>query len=144
MQDDCLLWEIWSSLHRLQLVRLYTLHDGHHKVVRMKEFARSHLWWPNGHRDIKNFSFKCDTCQQKAHNPMKSELYPLEFLTRPLQRLHIDFAGPIFGFTWLLYADGYSKYARAIPLTTTTASSTSTALLEVFSHFGQPGTDCVK
>jgi len=104
----------------------------------MNGLARHHFWWPNLDADIENVSFMCDACQQKAHNPAKSELHPWEFPSRPWQRLHIDFAGPIFGYTWLVYVDAYSKYPGAIPLTTTTASSTTNALLEVFSHFGLP------
>lgn len=62
----------------------------------------------------------------------------MEFPIRPWQRLDIDLAGRIFGFTWLVYVDAYSKYPWAIPLTTNTAYFTATALYEVSLNFGLP------
>lgn len=52
------------------------------------------------------------------------------------QQLYIDFNGPIFEYIMLVYVDAYFKYSGAISLTTTTASSTSNALFDDFSHFG--------
>ena len=54
----------------------------------------------------------------------------------PWQRVHIDFAGPIYGYTWLIYVDAHSKYLGVVPLTSTNADSTCNALLDVFAHFG--------
>lgn len=70
-----------------------------------------------------------------AHNPTKSGLHLLEFQSRPWQRLYIDIATPIFGNTWLVYEDAYFKNPGAIVLNATTASSTYTAQLKVFSQF---------
>jgi hypothetical protein len=135
IESDCLLWGIRVVIPtQLRSSLLLSLHQGHPGVVRMKALARNHLWWPGLTQDIEETARKCDTCQQKTHDPAPVPLHPWEFPTRPWQRLHIDFAGPAFGFTWLIYVDAYSKYPGAIPLTTTTANSTCNALLEVFAH----------
>ena len=65
-------------------------------------------------------------------------LHPWEYPTHAWQLVHIDFAGPVCGYIWLIYVDANSKYPGAIPLTTTTANSTCNAVLDVFSHFGSP------
>lgn len=104
----------------------------------MKALARQHMWWPGLDSDIESTARKCYSCQQKVHDPPAATLHPWEFPQRPWQRLHIDFAGPRYGFTWLIYVDAFSKYPGAVPLSTTTANSTCSALLEVFAHFGFP------
>ena len=139
IQEDCLLWGsrvVIPKHFRRNL--LDSLHEGHPGVVRMKALARHHLWWPKVDLDIEITARKCDGCQQKTHDPTSALLHPWEFPTRPWQRIHIDFAGPKYGYTWLVYVDAHSKYPGAIPLTTTTAAATCNALLKVFSHFGFP------
>ena len=90
----------------------------------MKALARQHLRWPEVDLDIEVNAQNCDSCQQQAHNPPSVFLHPWEYPTRAWQLVHIDFAGPVFGYTWLIYVDANSKYPGAIPLTTTTANST--------------------
>ena len=139
IQDDCLLWGIRVVIPvSFNQALLASLHSGHPGVVRMKALARQHLWWPGLDRDIEETAHKCDSCQQKAHDPKPALLHPWEFPTRPWQRVHIEFAGPVYGYTWLVYVDAHSKYPGVIPLTTTTFDSTCNALLEIFSHFGLP------
>ena len=41
-------------------------------------------------------------------------LHPLKFPDRPWERLHIDLAGPYFGFMWLVVEDTYSKWPVVI------------------------------
>uniref|UniRef100_A0A1X7SQN2 Integrase catalytic domain-containing protein n=1 Tax=Amphimedon queenslandica TaxID=400682 RepID=A0A1X7SQN2_AMPQE len=54
----------------------------------------------------------------------KTPLHPQEQPTRPWQRIHLDFAGPCKGQTWLIVVDAYSKWAEVIPMTTTTSLKT--------------------
>ena len=89
----------------------------------MKALARQHLWWPGLDDEIEETAHKCDSCQQKEHDQKPALLHPWEFPTRHWQRFHVDFAGPIYGYTWLVYVDAHSKYPGVVPLTTTTADS---------------------
>ena len=104
----------------------------------MKALARQHLWWPGLNSDIEEVVRKCDSCQPKTHEPTPALFHPWEYPERPWQRVHIDFAGPIYGYLWLIYVDAHSKYPGVIPLTSTNADSTCNALLDVFAHLGFP------
>jgi len=48
IEQDCLLWGLRVVIPtRYQKDLLEELHVGHPGIVRMKEVARSYLWWPN-------------------------------------------------------------------------------------------------
>ena len=115
---------------------LASLNQAHPGVVRMKALARQHLWWPGLNSNSQEVDCKCDSCQQKTHDPTPALLHPWEYPERPWQRVRIDFADPINGYTWLIYVDAHSKYWEVIPLTSTNADSTCNALLDVCGHFG--------
>lgn len=53
-----------------------------------------------------------------------------------LERVHADLAGPVFGFSWLVLIDSYSKYPFVYQLTSTTSGILIEALKEIFSYFG--------
>ena len=52
--------------------------------------------------------------------------------------LHIDFAGPISGITYLVVVDAYSKFPEVVKMTSTTSTSTVNALRDIFSRYGLP------
>ena len=139
IQKDCLLWGasvVIPAVFRKAI--LASLHQAYPGVVRMKALARQHLWWPELTSDIEEVVHKCDSCQQKTNKPTPALLYSWKYPERPWQRVHIDFAGQIYGYTWLIYVDAHSKYSGVIPLTSTNADSTCHALLDVFAHFSFP------
>lgn len=138
MQSDCFLCRIRVVFPSMPLAGLIiTLYEGHQEVVCINSLARFHLWCPNVDKDIDNVTSQCDLYQQKALNLTKNKLLPGKFPTRPWQRINIDFAGPIFGFTWYLNDDAFFKYCGAIALTTTTVLSKFFAFLQVFLHLRQ-------
>ena len=53
-------------------------------------------------------------------------------------RLHVDFAGPINGITYLILVDAYSKWPEVVPMTSPTSSQTIMALSRLFSQHGIP------
>ena len=63
---------------------------------------------------------------------------PWTWLTRPWQRLHIDFASPFLGKSFLIIVDAHSKWPEAIPMMTTTAEKTIAELRRVFTTHGLP------
>ena len=58
--------------------------------------------------------------------------------TRPWQRIHVDFAGPLNGQMFLLVVDAKSKWIEVFPMSSTTASMTILALRFLFATHGLP------
>ncbi|KAL5493753.1 hypothetical protein EMCRGX_G014975 [Ephydatia muelleri] len=58
--------------------------------------------------------------------------------TEPWQRIHIDYAGPFEGSSWLVVVDAFSKWIEIKPQRSTTTSGTVKALREIFCRFGLP------
>ncbi|KAK2141409.1 hypothetical protein LSH36_1107g00005 [Paralvinella palmiformis] len=52
--------------------------------------------------------------------------------------IHVDFAGPVSGHTYLVIADVYSKYPEIVKMKNTTSSVTIKVLPERFSRYGVP------
>ena len=63
---------------------------------------------------------------------------PLDWLTRPWTRVHLDFAGPFLGFMYLVLVDATSKWLEVHPMQTITASKTIEVLRSIFATHGLP------
>lgn len=63
-------------------------------------------------------------------------MHPWERRRRPWQRLHIDYAGPFLGHSYLILVDAYSKWPEVIPFQATTSLSTIRALMLLFATHG--------
>ncbi|GFW21110.1 uncharacterized protein K02A2.6 [Trichonephila clavipes] len=64
------------------------------------------------------------------------ELGPL--LSMPWERIHVDFAGPIFEHTFFLIVDAHSKWLEVYPMKVTTTKKTIECLRDSFARFGLP------
>ena len=92
---------------------LEQLHQSLPGMARMKNIARSMVWWPGIDTDIETKVQSCTQCKQNQKNPAKSPLQPWKWPEEPWSRLHIDHAGPFLGKTFLLYSGRCSlKVAR--------------------------------
>ena len=60
------------------------------------------------------------------------------FPSTPWSGIHVDFAGPVSGHTYLVIADVYSKYPEIVKMKNTTSSVTIKVLPERFSRYGVP------
>lgn len=121
---------------RSQIV--HQLHKSHPGIVRMKNLARSYVYWPNIDKQIENFVRSCSQCAQAAKLPPKTTLSSWPIPTRPWQRIHIDFAGPLKSAYFLLMIDAYSKWPEIVRTTSLSASTTLKILRSSFSRFGLP------
>ena len=65
-------------------------------------------------------------------------LHPWIWPSRPWQRIHIDFAGPMGGHTFLVVVDAHSKWPEVIDMSSTTASATIQQLRSLFASYGLP------
>nr|VZH93120.1 unnamed protein product [Spirometra erinaceieuropaei] len=107
-------------------------------LIRMKSIARSFAYWPGIDGDIDDLVRRCSRCQQAAKMPPRQPPIPWQPPERPWSRVHIDFAGPLNGVSYLILVDAYSKWPKIAPLNPATASSTIAFLRRIFSQHGLP------
>nr|VZI25731.1 unnamed protein product [Spirometra erinaceieuropaei] len=137
--DSCLMCAdrvvIPSSLRPTVLRQFHAAHPG---TSRMKSIARSFAYWPGIDGDIDDLVRRCSRCQQAAKMPPRQPPVPWASPERPWSRVHIDFAGPHNGVSYLILVDAYSKWPEIAPLNPATASSTIAFLRRIFSQHGLP------
>ncbi|GFR26337.1 hypothetical protein TNCT_385321 [Trichonephila clavata] len=71
-------------------------------------------------------------------DPTKAKVHYWEYPSRPWERIHVDFAGPIFEHTFFLIVDDHSKWLEVYPMKTTTTKKTIECLRDSFARFGLP------
>lgn len=137
--DGCLLWG-----HRVVVpskgrsVILSELHSEHVGASRMKELARSYVWWPGLDEELENLVQKCTYCLAHRHAPPRAALHPWEWPDKPWHRVHIDYAGPIKNTYFLILVDAHSKWIEVFPTTTITSRATINILRSCFARWGIP------
>ena len=80
----------------------------------------------------------CSSCQEHKNSPPNAPLNPWPWTQVPWNRIHIDFAGPIWDKMLLVIIDSHSRWPEVCILNKTTASMTVTALREIFARNGIP------
>ena len=139
LQGDCLLWGMRVVVpKRHQEKVLQELHSGHQGIAKMKSVARSYDRWPGLDRSLESMVKNCQPCQQVQSTPAVAPLHPWVWPSKPWQRLHIDFAGPVKGKMFLVVVDAHSKWPEVIEMATTTASKTIEELRKLFATYGLP------
>ena len=71
---------------------LKLLHLGHFGMQRMKQLARSTVYWPRIDFDIEDLCRKCTSCGQFQNKPAKPSIHPWMMPEKPWSRLHLDHA----------------------------------------------------
>ena len=64
----------------------------------------------------------------------------LATVVSPWQRVHVDYAGPLEGDSYLLVVDAYSKWVEIVKTSSTTSVATITILRSLFARLGMPET----
>ncbi|MFG1588194.1 DDE-type integrase/transposase/recombinase [Staphylococcus aureus] len=72
--------------------------------------------------------------------PVKNELAPWPEPSGPWERIHIDFAGPMEGWMFLIVVDAYSRWPEVVQVRSATTSSTLIELNRMFARYGNPKT----
>ncbi|XP_022809287.1 uncharacterized protein K02A2.6-like [Stylophora pistillata] len=123
VEQGCLLWGLRTVIPQsLQEQIRSELHKAHAGVARMKEAARSHVWWPGIDSDIEERARGCKQCFQTRKAPQAASLSPWSWPTAPWQRVRVDFATHQSNH-YLIVADAHSKWPEVIgPMKTTTAT----------------------
>ncbi|XP_058456315.1 uncharacterized protein K02A2.6-like [Malaya genurostris] len=119
---------------------LKQLHRGHQGVERTKAIARSVVYWANIDDDIENLVRQCCICASTAKSPTHHQPQPWPRAAGPWKRIHLDYAGPLDGFYYLVVVDSYSKWPEIFQTRQTTSSVTIRFLQETFARFGIPET----
>ena len=139
IEQDCLLWGLRVVIPtRYQKDLLEELHVGHPGIVRMKEVARSYLWWPNVDLEIEQMVRNCGNCQQVRKPPAVAPLAPWMWPSHPWHRIHIDYA-ECDKRHYFIIVDAHSRWPEIFHMPrNTTAASTITILRELFAKYGMP------
>ena len=127
---------IEPSKHRGHI--LQELHRDHPGSSRMKSLARSFVWWPGMDKGLENLAKACSSCQRNKHAPVPAPLHPCTWPTKPWQRIHMDFAGPLMGTSFLVIVDAHSKWPEVFEMSSTSTSKTITVLRQLFAKYGLP------
>nr|XP_022900863.1 uncharacterized protein K02A2.6-like [Onthophagus taurus] len=142
IENGCILKGIRVVIpKKLQKGILDELHIGHTGIVRMKNLARSYVWWKGIDKDIEGLVKCCRKCCLYKNNPSKQTPYhPWEYPTQPWKRIHVDYAGPFQERYFLIIVDAHSKYPEVFITTKTDSKTTIRLLRETFARFGIPTT----
>ncbi|PIO68628.1 hypothetical protein TELCIR_09575 [Teladorsagia circumcincta] len=104
----------------------------------MKALARSYVFWTKINDDLEKLVRHCADCQEATKSPVKNTLCSWSRPDAPWSRIHIDFAGPMDGISYLVVVDAFSKWPEVIPMTSTTSIATIRELRRLFAQFGLP------
>lgn len=139
--QDCIMFGdrvVVPERFRKRIIR--QLHRGHPGIDRMKSLARSFVYWPNIDEDVESFVRQCRSCAAAAKLPRKTTLSSWPIPTKPWERIHIDYAGPVDGYFYLVVVDAYSKWPEIFRTRSTTTTATLELLQETFARYGNPHT----
>ena len=141
MQDGCLMWGTRVIIPpALRKGVIEELHADHAGASRMKELARSYLWWPNLDRDLDKTANSCDKCLENRPSPPRAELHPWEWPKHAWHRIHVDFAGPVNNDYFLIIADAHSKWVDIYRTKGTATGDAIKGLRKSMAIFGLPVT----
>ena len=87
------------------------LHIRHLGVQRMKQLARSVVYWPRIEQYIERISRQCTACAEFQNQHAKPVIHPWVLPEKPWSRLHVDHGISFLGHDRLVLVDAYSKYS---------------------------------
>ena len=122
----------------LQKQVLQVLHTSHSGMERMKQLARTAVYWPKIDSQIMDLCRGCSSCCEHRNALPKSIVHPWMMPEKPWSRLHVDHAINFLGLNWLVITDAYTKYPCIHPTASISTKATILQLEEDFSHFGYP------
>ncbi|XP_054286101.1 uncharacterized protein K02A2.6-like [Macrosteles quadrilineatus] len=140
VEQDCLLWGrrvVIPAPHRKEVLAL--LHKEHPGESRMKNLARSYVWWPNMDNDLEEMVKNCFICQSTRNSLQLAPLQQWSWPKHCWQRIHIDFAS-FHNKEFLIIIDGFSKWMEVFYMTSITSAKTIEKLRTCFSAYGLPST----
>ena len=123
----------------LEDIHIQLCHPG---VTRLLHFVKSKNL-PYSTEDVKKLCSNCRICAELKPNFYKSKNHTLIRSTRPVERISIDFKGPLPSSSRNKYiltiVDEYSRFPFVIPCPDISASTIIKSLDSIFSLCGMPG-----
>ena len=104
----------------------------------MKMLTRSYIWWPKLDADIEAMAKSRVPCLETKNAPATAPLHPWIGLLRPWHRIHINFAGPMNGQSFLIVVDAHSKWPEVKEMKFTTTTATIKELRCLFATYELP------
>jgi len=138
VDDTLLLGDRIVIPEKLKQTILTALHKGHPGIRRTKQLACEYVYWPKMSDDIERLIHQCDPCALNQKLPIKIPLDPWPAPKHPMERVHLDYAGPIEGQHLLIFVDAYSKFIDVAITTTISANRTVELCREFFCRYGPP------
>ena len=139
LHDGCVLWGSRVVIPPPGRERvLEELHEGHPGISRMKSIARSFVWWPGLDKALDQKVKTCVSCQSSRNLSPVAPIQPWEWPERPWSRLHVDYAGPLSSYMFLVVVDAHTKWMDINMVKNATSSATITALRSMFATHGIP------
>ena len=80
----------------------------------------------------------CEICQLHKNNPPKVRTHIWEPAKAPMERVHIDFAGPYMSVIFFVLVDAYSKWPEVHIVKNMLAENTIELCTDIFSRYGIP------
>jgi hypothetical protein len=96
------------------------------------------LWGTGLDSELETKVKNCLSCQKNRHLPAEAPHHPWEYPTKPWSRLHLDFAGPFMGYTFLIIVDSYSKWIDVHMMNSMSTTATICKLRSTFATHGLP------
>nr|XP_056708594.1 uncharacterized protein K02A2.6-like [Euleptes europaea] len=106
----------------------------------MKVLARSYVWWLGIDAAVEEWVSRCQPCQESRPEKPRAPTQRWESTHTPWSRIHIDFAGPFQGKTFLIIVDSYSKWLEVIDVGSMTSRTVIIELHKVFATHDLPDT----
>ena len=120
---------------------LYQIHNSlcHPGVTRMFAFIRSRNL-PFSIEDVRSMTHSCRVCSECKPQFYKPAEHHLIKATQPMERLNLDFKGPLPSSSrnkyLLTVVDEHSRFPWAIPCKDLNATTVNSSLCQIFSLFG--------
>jgi hypothetical protein len=90
--------------------------DGHLEARKTLVKIVSNFWWPSMRKDVFEYVRKCELCQRaKPAQNMRVGLHSAEPCSEPMEKLFVDFVGPLVrskrgNIAILVVVDAFSKF----------------------------------
>lgn len=124
--------------NKLKKGLLEELHFTHFGISKIKTLARSYVWWPGMDNDIEHFVKGCHICSTARPDPPIAKIIKWPNSSKPMERIHLDFLGPLKGKHFLIITDAYSRWVEVFEMGKMDSFNTIEKLRETFARFGIP------
>ncbi|XP_055542864.1 uncharacterized protein K02A2.6-like [Wyeomyia smithii] len=125
---------------KFQKRTLQQLHIGHPGVEGMRSIARQYVYWSHIDEDIAKLVQTCNECASVAKIDRRTILESWPVPKKPWQRVHLDYAGPMDGWFYLILVYSFSEWPEVIRTRKITTLATVGILRGIFARFEAPET----